>query len=43
MIIVSVLYSVLAQLIIGIQRFDDNALRGFVQGTVSLTVDVSLR
>ena len=43
MILVSVLYSVPAQLIIGIQRLDDNALRASVQGTVSQTDDVRLK
>ena len=41
MILVSVLYSVPAQLILGIQCFDDNALRGCDQGTVLQTHDVS--
>ena len=43
MILVSVLYSVPAQLILGIQRLDDNALRACVQETVLQTDDVHLR
>ena len=43
MILVSVLYSVPAQLILCIQRLDDNAFRGSVQGTVLQTDDVHLR
>ena len=43
MIVVSVLYSVPAQLILGIRRLDDNPLRGCVQGTVLKTDDVDLR
>ena len=40
MILVSVLNSVRAKLILGFQRFDDNALRGCVQGTALQTDDV---
>ena len=43
MILVSVLYSVSAQLILGVQRLDDNALRECVQGTVLQTDDLRLR
>ena len=43
MILVSVLYNVPAQLILGIQRLDDNALRECVQETVSQTDDVHIR
>ena len=43
MILVSVLYSVPAQLILGIQRLDDNAVRASVQETVLQTDDVHIR
>ena len=43
MILVSVLFSVPAQLILVIQRFDDNALRASVQETVLQTDDVRLK
>ena len=43
MILVSVLYSVPAQFILGTQRLDDNALHGYVQGTVLQTDDEHLR
>ena len=43
MILVSKLYSVPTQLILGIQRLDDNALRECVQGTVLQTDDVHVR
>ena len=43
MILVSELCSVPAQLILGIQHPDGNALRACVQGTVLQTDDVHLR
>ena len=43
MTLVSVLYNVSAELILGIERPDDNALRECVQGTVLQTDDVHLR
>ena len=43
MILVSVLYGVSAQLILGIQGFGGNAFCACVQGTVLQTDDVHLR
>ena len=43
MILVSVLHTVPAQLILSIQRLNDNASRGCVQGAVLQTDDVYLR